>query len=88
VNQRLSVVEKGLFYRLRLFPGVFVSSGGVRTDSNGQAAGTNGCAIPNLYAIGNTAAHLEYGIGYQDGYSLAAGMTFGYLAARHVAAQV
>jgi len=40
--------------------------------------------IPGLYASGNAAAATEQGIGYQAGLSLAAGMTFSYLAARHM----
>ena len=43
-----------------------------------------GHAIPGLYAVGNAAAHTEYGVGYQAGHSLASGMTFGYLAVRHM----
>ena len=46
---------------------------------------TKGNSIPGLYVLGNAAAHLEYGNGYQAGYSLTSGMTFGYLAAQHMA---
>ena len=31
--------------------------------------------IPGLYASGNVAAHTEFGVGYQAGLSIAAGMT-------------
>jgi hypothetical protein len=61
--------------------------GVVRINSHGQAVDGHGAGIQKLYAIGNTAAHLEYGIGYQAGYSLASGMTFGYLAVAHMVAQ-
>jgi hypothetical protein len=37
-----------------------------------------------VYAVGNAAAHTEYGVGYQAGHSLASGMTFGYLAVLHM----
>jgi 3-oxosteroid 1-dehydrogenase len=40
--------------------------------------------IPGLYASGNAAAATEQGIGYQAGMSLAASMTFSYLAVRHM----
>jgi 3-oxosteroid 1-dehydrogenase len=83
-NRRLGGVEKAPFYGVRLYPGIFVSSGGVRTDRNGQVLNAHGAPIENLYAIGNVAAHLEYGIGYQAGYSLASGLTFGHLAAQHI----
>ena len=85
VNQRLGTLEIAPFYGIRLYPGVFVSSGGVRMNRHGQAVGTNGQSIPKLYVVGNAAAHLEYGVGYQAGYSLTSGMTFGYLAAQHMA---
>jgi 3-oxosteroid 1-dehydrogenase len=84
LNRRLGTIEKPPFYGVRLFPGVFVSSGGVRTNRHGQAVDAYGGGIPKLYAVGNTSAHLEYGIGYQAGYSLTSGMTFGYLAVQHI----
>jgi 3-oxosteroid 1-dehydrogenase len=87
LNQRLGTLEKPPFFGVRLVPAVFVSSGGVRINSHGQAVDGQGAGIQKLYAIGNTAAHLEYGIGYQAGYSLASGMTFGYLAVAHMVAQ-
>ena len=40
--------------------------------------------IAGLYAVGNAAAHTEYGVGYQAGHSLTSGMTFGYLAVLHM----
>ena len=44
-----------------------------------------GHAIPGLYAVGNAAARTETGAGYQTGYSLASGLTFGWLAAQDMA---
>ena len=43
--------------------------------------------IPGLYASGNAAAATEQGIGYQAGLSLAAAMTFSYLAVQHMLEQ-
>ena len=40
--------------------------------------------VLRTYAVSNVSAHLEYGIGYQAGYSLTSGMTFGYLAVQHM----
>ena len=84
INRRLGTLEKPPYYGLRLYPGVFVSSGGVRTNSHGQVVDAHSAGIANLYAVGNVSAHLEYGIGYQAGYSLTSGMTFGYLAVQHM----
>jgi 3-oxosteroid 1-dehydrogenase len=77
-NPSLGPLEKAPFYGVRLDPAAFVPSGGLRTNANGQTIDSHGEVIPGLFAIGNTAAHLEYGIGYQAGYSLTAAMTFGY----------
>ena len=41
--------------------------------------------IPGLYATGLAAAHIEYGVGYQAGISLASSMTFGLTAAEDMA---
>ena len=84
LNQRLGTLEKPPFYGVKLRPAVFVSSGGVRINPHGQAVDARGAGIVGLYAIGNTAAHLEYGIGYQAGFSLASAMTFGYQAVQHM----
>ena len=82
LNRALGTLEKPPFYGIRLYPAAFVPSGGVRTNVNGQVLDAHGRVIPNLFAIGNTAAHLEYGVGYQAGYSLTAAMTFGYRCVR------
>lgn len=84
-NRALGTLEKPPFYGVRLYPAAFVPSGGVRTDAEGRALDPSGRPIPGLFAIGNTAAHLEYGVGYQAGYSLTAAMTFGYRCAQFFA---
>lgn len=43
-----------------------------------------GHPIEGLYVIGNAAARDEYGVGYQAGFTLASGMTFGCLAVKHM----
>jgi len=83
-NPSLGTVEKGPFYGVQLAPAAFVPSGGVRTDCNANVVDTWGKPIPKLFAVGNTAAHLEYGVGYQAGYSLTAAMTFGYRCVEHL----
>ena len=58
------------------------ASGGLVTHASAQVIGQRDVPIPGLYAAGNNAADTEYGVGYQAGFSLGSGMTFGYLAAR------
>jgi 3-oxosteroid 1-dehydrogenase len=86
-NHALGSLEKPPFYGVRLYPSAFVPSGGIRTNQHGQVLDTEGAPIAKLYGIGNVAAHLEYGIGYQAGYSLTSAMTFGYLSVEHMKAQ-
>ncbi len=82
-NPRLGTVRVAPFYGIELHPSCFVSHG-LLTDANAQVVHQRGKPIPGLYAVGNAAAHTEYGIGYQAGFSLGSAMTFGYLAACHM----
>jgi 3-oxosteroid 1-dehydrogenase len=72
------------FYGVELHPSVF-ASGGLVANASAQVINQRAAPIPGLYAAGNNAVHTEYGVGYQAGFSLGSGMTFGYLAARHMA---
>ncbi len=56
------------------------------TNEFAQVVHLRGHAIPGLYACGSASAH-SYGVGYQAGCELGGAMTFGYLAARHAAAE-
>jgi succinate dehydrogenase/fumarate reductase flavoprotein subunit len=82
-NPRLGEIKEGPFYGIELHPSAFASAG-LLTNKHAQVKHQRGHVIPGLYAAGNASAHVEYGVGYQAGYSLASGMTFGYLAARHM----
>ena len=61
------------------------ASGGLVANACSQVINQRQTPIPGLYAAGNNAVHTEYGVGYQAGFSFGSGMTFGYLAARHMA---
>ena len=65
--------------------GITFTFGGLKITNDAEVEDTTGHPIPGLYAAGNNAVHTEYGVGYQAGFSLGSGMTFGYLAARHMA---
>jgi succinate dehydrogenase/fumarate reductase flavoprotein subunit len=83
-NPSLGTLADPPFYGLELHPSAFASAGLV-TNKHGQVMHQRNHPIPGLYAGGNASAHTEYGVGYQAGHSLASGMTFGYLAVRHMA---
>ena len=85
VNPRLGTIRIPPFYGIELHPSAFISHG-LLANHHAQVMHVRGMPIDGLYAVGNAAAHTEYGVGYQAGYSLSSGMTFGYVAARHMAA--
>jgi len=82
-NVSLGAIEEPPFYGIELHP-AGGSSVGLLADSRGRVIHQRRHPIPGLYASGNVAAATEHGVGYQAGMSLAAGMTFSYLAVRHM----
>lgn len=83
-NRALGTIEKAPFYGIEIVPAPVVPSGGLRTNADAQVMSVRGAPIGGLYAAGNAAAHLEFGMGYQAGISLMSALTFGYLAIEHV----
>jgi 3-oxosteroid 1-dehydrogenase len=86
MNPRLGAVNKPPFYGIKLHPSS-PSSAGLETDAHGRVLHQRRHPIPGLYASGNVAAHTEFGVGYQAGLSIAAGMIFSYLAVRDMLAR-
>jgi 3-oxosteroid 1-dehydrogenase len=84
VNPSLGTLRIPPFYGVELHPSAFASAGLV-TNSHAQVINHRDVPIAGLYAAGNNSVHTEYGVGYQAGFSLGSAMTFGYLAARHMA---
>jgi 3-oxosteroid 1-dehydrogenase len=82
-NPSLGPLDQPPFYGIELGP-AGGSSAGVLTDENAQVLHRRGKPLLGLYAIGNTAAKVEFGAGYQAGMTLASGMTFAYLAVEHI----
>ena len=82
-NRSLGPLNKPPFYGIELKP-TGLGSAGLSTNEYGQVLHVRGRPIDGLYASGNVSAHTEYGVGYQAGYSLASGMTFSWLAAKHM----
>lgn len=84
-HPNLGTVAEAPFFAVRLkLAGL--AAGGLLTDEQARVLHVRGHPIPGLYACGNAAAPTESGVGYQAGMSLAKGMAFGWLAARHAAA--
>lgn len=85
-NPCLAPLSKGPFYAMRLDAGDIGTKGGLLTNEHAQVLSQDGVAIPGLYAIGNCSASVM-GTSYPGaGGTLGPAMTFGYIAARHIAA--
>jgi 3-oxosteroid 1-dehydrogenase len=82
-NPALGTIETGPFYGVELLPSIG-NSAGLLTNSMGQVMHQRERPIPGLYASGVVAARDEGGAGYQAGLTLAAAMTFSYLAVQHM----
>ncbi|MFO8101327.1 MAG: FAD-dependent oxidoreductase [Dehalococcoidia bacterium] len=86
-NDALGTVEKPPFYAVPIMRGALGSKGGPATNVNGQVKHIMGGVIEGLYAAGNAMASTS-GPGYAGaGNTIAAGMTWGYIAARHATKQ-
>jgi 3-oxosteroid 1-dehydrogenase len=87
-NPSLGPLEKPPYYGLRLsLVGAGINSHGLRTDRFARVVHVRGHAIPGLYAVGNSAALLDLGAGYQSGTSNLRALTWGFVAGRHAAAR-
>ena len=82
-NPALGTIEVGPFYGVKLLPSI-ANSAGLLANSEGQVLHQRQRPIPGLYASGVVAARDEGGAGYQAGLTLAAAMTFSYLAVQHM----
>ena len=86
-NPCLAPLGKAPFYAVQIFPGDIGTKGGVLTDENGRALDADNRPIPGLYAIGNSSASVMGRTYPGAGTTLGPAMTFGYLAAHHLAQQ-
>ncbi|CAH0992347.1 3-oxosteroid 1-dehydrogenase [Sinobacterium norvegicum] len=83
-NPCMAPINEGPFYAIRIDPGDFGTHGGLQTNINAQVIREDGSAIDGLYACGNcSAAILPTYPG--PGSTLGPAMTYGWLAAKHLA---
>ncbi|MFM0729789.1 FAD-dependent oxidoreductase [Paraburkholderia sediminicola] len=84
-NPCLAPIGTGPFYAVRIDAGDIGTKGGLLTDARARVLRTDGTPIAGLYAIGNTSASMM-GASYPGaGSTLGPAMTFGYIAANHLA---
>jgi 3-oxosteroid 1-dehydrogenase len=84
-NPCLASITKPPFYAMRIDAGDIGTKGGLLTDEFARVLRDDGQPIPGLYATGNTSAAVM-GPSYPGaGSTLGPAMTFGYIAAHHLA---
>lgn len=84
-NPNLHPLGKPPYYAFQIILGDLGTSGGLRTDEYARVLRSDDSVIPGLYAVGNASAAVM-GRSYAGaGATIGPAMTFGYVAARHIA---
>ncbi|HEY1028244.1 MAG TPA: FAD-dependent oxidoreductase [Pseudomonas sp.] len=84
-NPCLAPLERGPFYAIAIHTGDLGSARGLRTDRHANVLDKHGEPIEGLYASGNDMNSIMDGTYPGPGITLGPGLTFGYIAATHVA---
>ena len=86
-NPAVGPIDKGPFYATEIYPGDVGTAGGVVTNEHAQVLDQADEPIPGLYATGNMTATVMGRTYPGAGASIANTTVFGYVAARHAAAE-
>lgn len=87
-NPNLYPLGKPPYYAFQIILGDLGTSGGLRTDEYARVLRSDDSFVKGLYAVGNTSAAVM-GRSYAGaGATIGPAMTFGYVAARHIADQL
>lgn len=87
-NPNLHPLTKPPYYAFQIILGDLGTSGGLCTDEHARVLRSDSSVVKNLYAVGNTSAAVM-GRSYAGaGATIGPAMTFGYVAAKHIAATV
>jgi succinate dehydrogenase/fumarate reductase flavoprotein subunit len=84
-NPCLAPIERRPFYAVKVVPADIGTYAGLRTDHWARVLDAEDRPIPGLYAAGNDSASIMGGNYPGGGITIGPGMTFGYVAARHIA---
>lgn len=84
-NPCLAPLERGPFYAIAIHTGDLGSARGLRTDRFANVLDSHGKPIEGLYAGGNDMNSIMDGTYPGPGITLGPGLTFGYIAATHIA---
>jgi 3-oxosteroid 1-dehydrogenase len=86
-NPSLGAIDKAPFYAITMVPGDLGTKGGLRTDVDGRVLRADNTAIDGLYAAGNVSSPVMGHTYAGPGATIGPAITFGYLAALHIAAR-
>lgn len=86
-NPAIGPLSTGPFYAVEIFPADVGTCGGLVADEHARVLDAHGAPVPGLYATGNITGSVMGRAYLGAGGSIAYTMVFGYLAARHAAAQ-
>jgi succinate dehydrogenase/fumarate reductase flavoprotein subunit len=75
------------FYAIRMLLGDLGTFAGIRGDAHARVLDSTGAVIPGLYAAGNDLSSIMGGAYPGGGITLGPAMTFGFIAAQHLAQQ-
>lgn len=84
-NPCVAPIEQGPFYAVKVEPGCFGTFAGLKVNAQAQVLDPHGQAISGLYAAGGDMASIMGGHYPAGGINLGPALTFGYIAARHIA---
>lgn len=84
-NPCVAPIETAPFYAVRLYVGDLGTFDGLKTNGSAQVMDNTRHPIKGLYAVGNDAASIMGGNYPGGGITLGPALTFGYIAARHMA---
>jgi succinate dehydrogenase/fumarate reductase flavoprotein subunit len=85
-NPNLGPIGTPPFYAVKLWPGDIGAATGLVTDTDARVLDGADRAIPGLYAVGNDMHSIMGGAYPGPGITLGPGITFAWIAARHIAA--
>ncbi len=84
-NPCVAPIATAPFYAVEIVPGSLGTFAGLKTNVHAQVLDSAGVVISGLYAVGNDMNSVMGGHYPSGGITLGPGMTFGYVAARHIA---
>jgi succinate dehydrogenase/fumarate reductase flavoprotein subunit len=86
-NPCLAPLATAPFYAVRVVPGELGTFAGIATNAAAQVVDRDGRAVAGLYAVGNDALSVMGGTYPGAGITIGPAMTFGFIAANHMAGE-